>query len=170
MSGAVAVIRQAGEGERMWFAGGGVFTWKATAAETGGAFLMFEDHMERGKVTPYHAHPEQDETIYVLDGELVVNVEGQEHRVASGGLFIAPRGVPHAFMVTSERAHILTVQTPGSGESFYRECGEPVAAGEDPRPADWERLRRVAERSSCIEILGPPPFDTAGAQAPAATR
>ena len=61
MSTAVPIIRQDGEGERMWFAGGGVFTWKATAAETGGAFLAFEDEMARGKSTPLHLHPNEDE-------------------------------------------------------------------------------------------------------------
>ena len=40
MSNAIPIIRQAGEGEHMWFAGGGAFTWKATAAETGGAFIL----------------------------------------------------------------------------------------------------------------------------------
>jgi quercetin dioxygenase-like cupin family protein len=159
-STAAPIIRQAGEGERMWFAGGGVFTWKANAEETGGAFIMFEDHMERGKVTPLHTHPQQDEAIYVLDGEIVAHVEdAPQQRVGAGGLFFAPRGVPHAFMVSSETAHVLSVQTPGSGESFYREAGEPVTSDADAtRPADFDRLRAVAERSDCIEILGPPPF------------
>jgi quercetin dioxygenase-like cupin family protein len=161
MSTAVPIIRQQGEGEQMWFAGGGVITWKATAAETGGAFLMFEDRMERGKVTPLHTHPDPDEAIYVLDGEIVAHVDDAQHRVGAGGLFFAPRGVPHAFMVASETAHILSVQTPGNGESFYREAGEPATSEEDSRrPADWPRLRAVAERSNCIEILGPPPFAT----------
>lgn len=158
MSG--AIIRQREEGERMWFAGGGVLTWKATAAETGGAFLMFEDRMEQGKVTPYHVHPALDETIYVIDGALLVNVEGEEHSVGSGGLVVAPRGVPHAFMVTSPGAHVLVLQTPGSGESFYRDCGEPADSDEAAQPpADWARVQRVAEASDSIEILGPPPFD-----------
>jgi quercetin dioxygenase-like cupin family protein len=161
MSTAVPIIRQHGEGERMWFAGGGVFTWKATAAETGGAFLMFEDRMERGKVTPLHTHPDQDEAIYVLDGEILAHVDDTEHRVGAGGLFFAPRGVPHAFMVASETAHILSMQTPGSGESFYREAGEPATSEEaSARPPDWPGLRAIAERSHCIEILGPPPFST----------
>jgi quercetin dioxygenase-like cupin family protein len=159
MSSAVPIVRQAGEGEQMWFAGGGTFTWKATAAETGGAFVMLEDRMEHGKTTPLHTHPNEDEAIYVLEGEILVDVEGQQHRVGEGGLFVAPRGVPHAFMVTSESAHVLTVQTPGTGESFYREAGEPVRSAEDAsRPADWARLRAAAERSESIELLGPPPF------------
>jgi quercetin dioxygenase-like cupin family protein len=158
MTTAAPVIRQSGEGERMWFAGGGIFTWKATAAETGGAFIMIEDVMERGKVTPLHTHPNEDETIYVLEGELVVHVEGEEHAVRAGGLFVAPRGLPHAFMVVSETARVLGLQTPGTGEDFYRQAGEPATPETDASHTDWDRLRDVAERSDCIEILGPPPF------------
>lgn len=164
MTTAVPIIRQAGEGEQMWFAGGGAFTWKATAAETGGAFLLMEDRMERGKVTPLHLHPNEDEAIYVLEGELLLHIEGEEHRIEEGGFFLAPRGVPHAFMVTSETARVLGLQTPGTGEAFYREAGETVTAPEDAeRPADWALLRAVAERSPAIEILGPAPFAAARA-------
>lgn len=159
MSTATPIIRQNGEGERMWFAGGGVFTWKATASETGGAFLLLEDRMLQGKTTPLHVHPNQDEAIYVLEGEVLVDVEGEQHRVGEGGLFVAPRGVPHAFMVTSETAHVLSLQTPASGEGFYRDAGEPVRSAADAsRPADWGRLREAAARSDSIEVLGPPPF------------
>jgi len=166
MSSAVPIIRQAGEGEQMWFAGGGTFTWKATAAETGGAFIMLEDRMEGGKTTPLHSHPNEDEAIYVLEGEFLVDIEGAQHRVGPGGLFVAPRGVPHAFMVTSETAHVLSVQTPATGESFYRDAGEPVHSASDAsRPADWARLRAVAEGSESIELLGPPPFAAATSKA-----
>jgi quercetin dioxygenase-like cupin family protein len=159
MSTAVPIIRQAGEGERMRFAGGGVFTWKATAAETGAAFLAFEDHMTRGKATPLHLHPDEDEAIYVLDGELLVHIEGEEHKVGRGGLFVAPRGVPHAFVITSETAHVFSFQTPGTGERFYRDAGEPAASDADASlPADMGRLREAADRSPSIEVLGPPPF------------
>ena len=162
MSTAVPIIRQDGEGEQMWFAGGGTFTWKATSAGTCGAFIMLEDRMVRGKTTPFHLHPNEDEAIYVLEGELLVHIEGEEHRVGPGGLFFAPRGVPHAFMVTSETARVLAWQTPATGESFYRDAGGPVETPEDAaRPADWARLRQVAERSENIELLGPPPFAAA---------
>ena len=70
MSAAVPIIRQQGEGEQFWFAGGGVFTMKATAEETDGAFTMLEDEVVRGKTTPLHTHP-FDEVIYVVDGEKV---------------------------------------------------------------------------------------------------
>jgi len=162
MSSAVPIIRQDGEGEQMWFAGGGTFTWKATAAETGGAFILMEDRMEGGKVTPFHLHPNEDEAIYVLEGELLVDVEGEQRRVGQGGFFFVPRGVAHAFMVTSETARVLALLTPGTSEAFYREAGEPVVSAADAsRPADWARLREVARRSPFIELLGPAPFAAA---------
>src|SRR6266568_4798932 len=96
------IVREAGEGERLWFYGGGVHTWKATAAETGGTFLLFEDHMLRGKTTPLHIHPYVDETLYVLEGEILLHIDGAQRQVGQGGVVMAPRGVPHAFLVTSE--------------------------------------------------------------------
>lgn len=157
-----AVIRQAGEGERRWFAGGGLFTMKATADETGGSFILIENDLVRGKTTPLHVHPEQDEALWVLEGELLVHVDGSEHRVGEGGFFFAPRGVPHAFLVTSEKGRLLALVTPGSGWDFYEAASDPSASAEDAsRPADLDRLRAAAAASPSIELLGPPPFDLA---------
>jgi quercetin dioxygenase-like cupin family protein len=153
------VIRQAGEGERLWFAGGGVFTMKVSAAETAGAMIVLEDRVVRGKTTPLHLHAGEDELIYVLEGELIAHVGGKEHRVGQGGLVLFPRGVAHSFLVTSETARLLVLQTPGSGEGFYRQASEPATSeADDRRPPDMARLRAVAERSESIELLGPPPF------------
>src|SRR5215217_5648547 len=163
MSTAEAIIRGEREGERRWFAGGGVHIWKATAEETDGAFVLLEDRMVQGKTTPLHTHPNLDETIIVLEGEILFYTEGREHRVGTHGVAVAPRGDAHAFMVTSESALILFLQTPGSGEAFYRDVSEPSTDEADAeRPPDLDRLRAAAERHpDIIEILGPPPFEAA---------
>jgi quercetin dioxygenase-like cupin family protein len=163
MSTAVSIIRGDGEGEHLWFAGGGLWTMKATSEETDGAFTLLEDRMTQGKTTPLHTHPSLDETLIVLEGEILIYAEGTEHRLGPRGVAVAPRGAPHAFMVTSESARILTLQTPGSGEAFYRDATEEASADTDPgRPPDWERLKAAAERHpDIIEILGPPPFEAA---------
>src|SRR5918995_283069 len=77
MSTAGTIIRGEGEGERLWFAGGGLWTMKATAEETDEAFILIEDRMTRGKMTPLHTHPKQDETLIVLEGEILVYAEGR---------------------------------------------------------------------------------------------
>jgi quercetin dioxygenase-like cupin family protein len=151
-------IRQAGEGERRWFAGGGIWTLKATAAETGGSVMVIEDELVRGKVTPLHQHPSFEEAIYVLEGELLVHVDGEEHRVGERGIFIAPRGVPHAFMCVSDTARVLGIMAPGL-DGFYLDASDPITSPEqETLPADFDRLRAAADRSDDIELLGPPPF------------
>lgn len=163
------IIRQAGEGQRLWFAGGGIFTMKVFASDTGGEFFLLEDELAQGKTTPMHLHPNEDESIYVLEGEILVHYDGENHRVGERGFFFAPRGVPHAFMVTSETARILAWQTPGSGEQFYLDVTDPAGDDTDPARTDWARLLEAAKSSPSIEILGPSPFTgietTAGATA-----
>jgi quercetin dioxygenase-like cupin family protein len=162
MSTAGTIIRGEGEGERLWFAGGGLWTMKATSEETDGAFILVEDRMTEGKMTPLHTHPNQDETLIVLEGEILIHAEGKEHRVGPRGVAVALRGAPHAFMVTSESALILTLQTPGSGEAFYRDASEPATAEIDPARTDFDRVRAAAERHpDLMQILGPPPFVSA---------
>jgi quercetin dioxygenase-like cupin family protein len=153
------LVRAAGEGERLRFWGGGLLTMKATAGETGGAFLLFEDHVARGKTTPLHAHANEDETLYLLEGEVLVHVDGDEHELGAGGMAFVPRGVPHAFLVSSETARLLTLLVPGSAEAFYRGASEPAGENASPDgPVDFARVGESAERSGGMQLLGPPPF------------
>lgn len=157
------IVRGSEEGERRWFYGGGLHLWKATAEETAGAFLLFEDRMDHGKVTPLHTHPDSDETMIVLDGEILMHLDGVEHRVGLGGVASAPRGVPHAFKVSgADGARLLCLHTPGCCQAFYWGASEPMAA-DDRRaigegPVDMALVRASAAEHGGIEILGPPPF------------
>lgn len=157
-STAVAVVRGVGEGEQRWFYGGGVHTWKATAEETGGAYLLFEDCMDSGKVTPLHTHP-SDETMIVLSGEIVMHLDGTDHHVGAGGIALAPRGAPHAFMVVADGTRLLCMHTPGSCEAFYRDASAPLGEiAPDDRTVDFGRVMRAAKENGGITIVGPPPF------------
>ena len=132
---------------------------KATTEETAGAFLLFEDVMSEGKTTPLHVHANEDEALYVLDGEILVHLDGADHRVGPRGVAVAPRGVPHAFLVTSKTARVLTLLTPGSAEAFYRGASEPADGTADPAgPVDLARVRASAERTGGMTVIGPPPF------------
>jgi len=153
-----ATVRQNGEGERRWFCGGGLHTWKVTSEQTGGAFLLFEDSLDAGKATPLHQHPDADETFYMLEGEIVVHLDGELQPLRAGGIAVMPRGVPHAFKVTSAHARMLCLQTPGGGDAFYRLASEPAHADEPAAPIDFDRVRAAAIQTGAIDILGQPPF------------
>lgn len=157
------IVRATQDGERRWFLGGGLHIWKATAEETDGAFLLFEDRMGHGKVTPLHIHPDSDETMIVLEGEILMHLDGAEHTVGAGGIASAPRGVPHAFKVSgADGARLLCLHTPGCCQAFYRDASEPVSI-DDTRsinagPVDMDRVQASAKKNGGIDILGPPPF------------
>ncbi|MEO7235978.1 MAG: cupin domain-containing protein [Lapillicoccus sp.] len=155
-----AVVRADLEGERRWFFGGGMHTWKVRAEETKGAFFLFEDQMEQGKMTPLHVHPDSDETMYMLEGEILMHLDGRQERVATGGVVMAPRGLPHAFMVLSPVARMLCLHTPGCCESFYWGASEPID-GEDLGSGivDIDRVRASGEHHGGIQFVGPPPFE-----------
>lgn len=152
------IVRARDEGERRWFYGGGEHIWKATAEETGGAFLLFEDRLTEGKVTPLHTHPDSDESMFVLEGEILMHIDGTDHRVGPGGFAVATRGVPHAFMVTSSEVRLLCLHTPGCCQAFYWDASEPLS-GSQAGTIDMNRVRASAEKNGGIEILGPPPFE-----------
>ena len=85
------IVQDGGEGEKLWFSGGGVHTWKLTAAQTQGRLGIFEDTLERGKVTPLHTHPESEEIVYVLEGEIMIHNEGNPRTLGKGGIVFTPR-------------------------------------------------------------------------------
>ena len=154
------------EGEALWF-NNDLLTIKATGAQTAGAYLLLEEVARRGKVTPLHTHPVEEETFYVIEGAMLVHIAGEERAVAAGGLVSVPPGVPHAYRVTSELARTLILITPGTGamEQFFREAGEPAAERTLPEagPLDIERIGAAAANTGAVEILGPPPFGEPGA-------
>jgi quercetin dioxygenase-like cupin family protein len=162
MSSLIPIVRNAGEGDRRAFFGGGLHIWKLLAEQTDGAFFLFEDTMVRDKTTPLHLHPEAHEMTYVIEGEIEVQADGNRSRVRSGGLSFVPKGVPHAFIVVSAEARLITIQSPGAvGQAFYRGASE-TAVEDKADNVDFGRLQATAaENPRGITILGPPPFATA---------
>jgi hypothetical protein len=114
-------------------------------------------------VTPLHIHPDSDETMIVLEGQILMHIDGAEHAVGAGGVAVAPRGVPHAFKRTSaDGTRLLCLHTPGCCQAFYGDASEPEGTPDHPAghpgPVDMARVQASAQRNGGIEILGPPPF------------
>jgi quercetin dioxygenase-like cupin family protein len=151
------IVRDHADAERRWFFGGGLHHWKVTTADSAGAFSMFEDELTKGKTTPLHRHPESDEMLYIIDGEILVSIDGHERRLGAGGVALIPRGTPHALLVTSDRARLLIFGTSNGTEAFFRAASEPAADGASG-PVDFGRVRDAAVQTGGMEMLGPPPF------------
>src|SRR5215203_311027 len=131
---------------------------KASAEQTGGRFSLIEEFAPGGEGTPLHVHREDDETFYILEGELTFYLNEGQHTPASAGSFVhIPGGVIHAFKVDSETARYLIITT-AQHEHFYRAISEPAQTRTLPpeEPPDMEKIEAAAQEYK-VEILGPPP-------------
>jgi quercetin dioxygenase-like cupin family protein len=152
-----AVVVGPGEGTATWFLGN-LMVVKATARSTGGAYGLVESWIPAGASPPLHVHHREDETFWVLEGEITFRCGAESYQVRAGGYVFLPRGVPHTFRVDGDApARMLTLLTPGGGEAFFVEGGRPAERPTLPPagPPDLERLERVA-REFGAEFVGPP--------------
>ena len=150
-------IRTPGEGESSWFLTNHM-TLKATTDETGGAFGLVESQVAAGSSPPLHVHRGEDESFYVLEGELTFKAGDETFEAGPGSFVFLPRDLPHTFVVEGDTpARLLTLLTPGGGERFFVDGGRrPEHEGLPPAgPPDIEMLKRVAEQYG-NEIVGPP--------------
>jgi quercetin dioxygenase-like cupin family protein len=146
-----------GEGQPIWFLRNRISV-KATAETTGGGFGLIESLIAPGFSPPMHVHRCEDESFYVLEGEVTMQCGERRFRAAAGAFVFLPRNVPHTFVVEGDRpARMLTLLTPGGGEGVFIDGGRtPEADGLPPAtPPDIERLKRVSTRYGA-EIVGPP--------------
>ena len=144
-------------GQRVWFLRNHL-TIKATADTTGGAFGLFESLIAPGFSPPLHVHHREDESFWVLEGELTMRCGDQTFRAGPGAFVFLPRNVPHSFVVEGDRpVRMLTLLTPGGGEGFFIDAGRPAEHDGLPpeAPPDIAALKRVSEQYGAA-IVGPP--------------
>lgn len=109
----------AGSGEILTFSGLTIAI-RASAEETGGAFSVIEE-LPPLFDTPAHIHANEDEYFHIVEGEHVILVGEEEHRLGPGEGIFAPRGVPHAQRrVDPGVGRLLVVVAPGGFEGFFR--------------------------------------------------
>jgi mannose-6-phosphate isomerase-like protein (cupin superfamily) len=140
---------------------------KVSGEQTEGRLLQVRSTDSRGAAPPLHIHHDADESWYVIEGRLTVFVGDERIEARPGDFVFGPMGVPHAFLVTSERADSLITFSPagtkgpaGYGvDGFFREAAVAVVPGQlppEPTEADPEELARLMMKYG-IETVGPPP-------------
>lgn len=130
----------------------------ATGEATNGAFCLVDERASRGESVPLHRHPEDMESIYVVEGELQIFIEDQPGIRAPAGSFAhLPGGTVHGFRVESETARYLLLTTPRHGQ-FYRAITLASRTGGLPPEESVEGQQiKQAGRDFGIEFIGPLP-------------
>jgi quercetin dioxygenase-like cupin family protein len=127
--------------------------FKAAASNTDGRFDFITAAFAPMTGPPLHLHLEQDDTFYVLDGTLTVQVDDEVFDVRPGEFVSIPPQVPHTFDNLhngDQPVRAINLMTPGGHFEMFEEMAT-VEAG----PAQAERLGEVTSRYGTI-IVGPP--------------
>ncbi|MFN9423929.1 cupin domain-containing protein [Gemmatimonas sp.] len=102
---------------------------------------------------PLHVHTREDEWFYVLEGELVFELDGVAHTVAAGGSVFLPRGVVHRYQnYTPRDARLLIVTTPGHFARFFEALDRLTPPGGLPPMAQLVAL----DAEYGLTTMGPP--------------
>lgn len=90
-------------------------------ATAGAERLMVNDvTIDAGQGHDFHLHPEQDEVIVVVEGEIEQWLEQESRRLQPGDAVVIPAGAVHAsFNAGQGSARITVVLGPCSGPSGY---------------------------------------------------
>lgn len=114
--------------------------------------------MPPGGGPPLHIHSREEESFFILEGEITFQVGGERIVAAAGTFANMPVGSLHSFKnATGKLARMIISPAPAGLEKMFIEVGHPVdLGGQAPAPskAEIERLLAVAPRYG-VEIRVP---------------
>ena len=114
-------------GELFWFKGTLVnvrLSWNTGEDRVS----VVEHYMPYGEFPPLHIHRNEDEVFHILEGSMLIHIDGKESRGAARVRQCWPRRacrIPSASN-SREGARCLTITSGGDLENMIREMGEPA--------------------------------------------
>lgn len=132
----------------------GAIHWTVLVAGdlTDGRFAVIESRERRGAEPPRHVHSREDEFVYVLEGQVTFERDGERFTARPGMWLYLPRGSQHRFSVESADARMLVMLAPAGIEDWLRNLRFPNTATAEPNTV--EQLVSTAARYG-VAITGP---------------
>ena len=101
---------------------GETITVKFGSEQTEGRYAVIEEVSPVGGGPPLHVHRDEDEVLYVLGGEVELQLGDQRVRTKAGSTAYFPRDVPHTFRnVGTTPSKVLVVIIPARLVGFFDE-------------------------------------------------
>ena len=135
--------RPSGSGLAFWGPGDS-YRFLVTGAESGGAYFAMEADVPAGGGPPPHIHRNEDETFYVLEGEVEFLLGDRLVKGTAGDFVNVPRGTVHRFHnAGAARARLIVTFTPAGIEKFFEETLERATHADQQLP---DNVHEVAAR------------------------
>jgi quercetin dioxygenase-like cupin family protein len=115
----------------VWMPGGVRTEIHLASQDTGGAFCLLIDEPPAGWSLPAHRHANEAETIHILEGDFVVEVDGEASRLGPGQTVHVQKGAIHSSAnIGPSSGRRLVLFSPAGMESFFLEAGVAKADSE----------------------------------------
>jgi quercetin dioxygenase-like cupin family protein len=123
--------------ESYWLNGtsGARFTLVEVSEDTDGQYSFFDTFIPTGAGNTLHIHPVENESFYMLEGELAFQRGDEVITATPGTLVHVPKGVPHYLRnLGTEPARLLISFSPAGENSFEDVVTQLGNPGSDPAP------------------------------------
>jgi quercetin dioxygenase-like cupin family protein len=108
---------------------GGEFQLLVGKEQSQGGYSMLRAGMSTS--IPEHIHEYDDESVYMLEGELIAQLEDQQFHLKAGDFLYMPRKQRHQLIIESPIL-MLNIQTPGGiMDKLMEDVGAHIAAGNE---------------------------------------
>lgn len=146
--------------QHVWFMDTLITVRQSHKAGSDGLSIL-EQTARRGDSPPLHFHEDEDESFYLLEGEVRFRLQEKDRIVTAGEVVLAPQGVPHTYRVQSERARWLVITTKGRFEAYVRTMARPAEVVDlppagGPPSADMIATLKSTAKEFGIQLIGPP--------------
>lgn len=147
---AQALFLTAQTGDLLWGPGDS-YRFLVTGEESNGSYFILDCLVGPGGGPPAHRHQREEESFYLLEGELTVTVEDRTFAMKAGDFVHFPRGTVHGFQnVGLGFARMLATFSPAGMEGWFRAAYDPApdrtTAPPPPTEAMLQRMGEAAER------------------------
>lgn len=119
-----------------YWMGDSLWSILATAETTAGDLAVLDQVMPRRSGPPPHVHDRLHEFFYLLDGEILFQLDREVTTATTGSLLSIPAGTVHSFAVITETARVLNLYTPGGFTEQISYLGTPATEMRLPRPEE----------------------------------
>ena len=107
-----------------WY-GSAIISLLITGAQTKNTFALLQGGTRSGEEVPFHTHSREDESFYILDGEMTFYIGEQTIHAKTNDFVFLPRKIRHSWRSDTD-AHFLVLITPAGFERSFIEFSEPA--------------------------------------------
>lgn len=146
------IVLNDGEGE---IYGGGPFQLRFLAQSPDQPIAITDNVVPPAYPGPVrHRHAVMTDIFYVLEGTLLLELDGEHRSLTAGGFALVPPGVVHTFSNPGDvPTRFLNIYQPAGNEHYLKEVGQRLAAGQPPTPAE---MLEIARRYDFVPVLDDP--------------